>query len=65
MTFNTIIRAAIALHTGEVVGSIPTAPTIDISTFAFVDPADASPKKRGVEAFFTPSMGSKSHLQLQ
>jgi hypothetical protein len=29
MTINTITQEGNALHTGEVVGSIPTAPTID------------------------------------
>jgi hypothetical protein len=37
-----------SLHTGEVVGSIPTAPTIEINTLAFVscDCAHVSPMKR-------------------
>jgi hypothetical protein len=47
MTNNNIMREASPLHTGEVVGSIPTAPTIDINGLAVrvSDPAHVSPKK--------------------
>ena len=31
MKFNNLILETCALHTGEVVGSIPTAPTIEIT----------------------------------
>jgi hypothetical protein len=44
------INAANSLHTGEVVGSIPTAPTIEINTLDFLsfDRAHVSPMKQAM-----------------
>jgi hypothetical protein len=62
MTIKSIMQEGNALHTGEVVGSIPTAPTIDINSLglAIVNCAHVSPKKHPAAPIDVPCSSGES-----